>query len=149
MGIWKDYMTLEELQEQVHKDLKMEETNLSLESIKTPQLHNKYLKELNKFKLLLVKSDDEYKLLRKYKWEYYTGKAEAQVYKDQPFDLKILRQDIDKYLDADGELQKSKQKVKYLEVVIDYLDRTVKQINNRGFLIKNSIDWRKFTNGEM
>lgn len=149
MGIWKDYMTLEEIQEQVHKDLKMDETNLSLESIKTPQLHNKYLKELNKFKLLLVKSDDEYKLLRKYKWEYYTGKAEAQVYKDQPFDLKILRQDIDKYLDADGELQKSKQKVKYLEVVIDYLDRTVKQINNRGFLIKNSIDWRKFTNGEM
>ena len=142
-------MTLEEIQEQVHKDLKMDETNLSLESIKTPQLHNKYLKELNKFKLLLVKSDDEYKLLRKYKWEYYTGKAEAQVYKDQPFDLKILRQDIDKYLDADGELQKSKQKVKYLEVVIDYLDRTVKQINNRGFLIKNSIDWRKFTNGEM
>jgi len=64
-------------------------------------------------------------------------------------DLKILRQDIDKYLDADSELQKSKQKVKYLEVVIDYLDRTVKQINNRGFLIKNSIDWRKFTNGDL
>ena len=43
---------------------------------------------------------------------------------------------------------KAKQKIKYLEVVVDYLDKTVKQISNRGFLIKNSIDWRKFINGE-
>ena len=141
-------MTLEELQEIADKDLKMDETNLSLESIKTPQLHNKYLKYLNKYKLLLVKAEDEFKLLKKYKWEYYTGKAEAQVYKEHPFDLKILRQDIDKYLDADSEIQKAKQKTKYLEVVVDYLDKTVKHISNRGFLIKNSIDWRKFINGE-
>ena len=62
--------------------------------------------------------------------------------------MKILRQDVDKYLDADSEIQKTKQKIKYLEVVVDYLDKTVKQISNRGFLIKNSIDWRKFINGE-
>ena len=61
-------MTLEELQEIADKDLTMDETNLSLESIKTPQLHNKYLKFLNKYKLLLVKAEDEFKLLRKYKW---------------------------------------------------------------------------------
>ena len=140
-------MTLEELQEIADKDLKMDETNLSLESIKTHS-YIKYLKYLNKYKLLLVKAEDEFKLLKKYKWEYYTGKAEAQVYKEQPFDLKILRQDVDKYLDADGEIQKAKQKIKYLEVVVDYLDKTVKQISNRGFLIKNSIDWRKFINGE-
>ena len=83
-------MTLEELQDLADKDLKIDESNLSLESIKTPQLHNKYLKFLNKYKLLLVKAEDDYKLLKKYKWEYYTGKAEAQVYKEQPFDLKIL-----------------------------------------------------------
>ena len=148
MGIWKDYMTLEELQDLADKDLVLDETNLSLMSANTPQLHNKYLKFLNKYKLLLVKAEDEYKLLKKYKWEYYTGKAEERVYKEQPFDLKILRQDIDKYLDADSELQKSKQKVRYLEVVIDYLDKTVKQISNRGFLIKSMIDWRKFINGE-
>ena len=71
MGIWKDYMTLEELQEIADKDLKMDETNLSLESIKTPQLHNKYLKYLNKYKLLLVKAEDEFKLLKKYKSSYF------------------------------------------------------------------------------
>ena len=48
-------MTLEELQEQVDKDLKINDTELDLESLKTPQLHNKYLKHYNNFKLLLTR----------------------------------------------------------------------------------------------
>jgi hypothetical protein len=54
---------------------------------------------------------------------------------------------VDKYLDADPELAKYKQKVDYIQTVVDFLDRTLKQISNRGFQIKNAIDWRKFTSG--
>ena len=140
-------MTLEELQELVEKDLKINETELDLESLKTPQLHNKFMKHLNNFKLLLTRANSEYYLLKKEKWEYYTGKASPAVYKEKPFHLKILRTDIDKYLDSDEELVKADQKVKYLETVVDYLDRTVRQITNRTFTIKNAIDWRKFTSG--
>jgi hypothetical protein len=85
--------------------------------------------------------------LKKEKWEYYTGKADASVYAEKPFDLKILRTDIDKYLDSDEDLQKQKQKVDYLSTTVDFLDRTIRQIGNRGFTIKNAIDWRKFTSG--
>ena len=140
-------MDLEQLQELAEKDLKINDTELDLESLKTPQLHNKYLKHLNKFKLLLSKSNIDYYTLRKEKWEYYTGKAPAQVYAEKPFNLKILKTDIDKYMDADPELVKLKQKVEYIQTVIDFLDRTIKQISNRGFQIKNAIDWRKFTSG--
>ena len=140
-------MDLEELQILAEKDLKINDTELDLESLKTPQLHNKYLKHLNKFKLLLSKSQIDYYTLRKEKWEYYTGKAPQQVYAEKPFNLKILKTDIDKYMDADPELVKLKQKVEYIQTVIDFLDRTIKQISNRGFKIKNSIDWRKFTSG--
>ena len=31
--------------------------------------------------------------------------------------------------------------------ICDYLDKTIKQISNRGFLIKDAIEWRKFTSG--
>ena len=140
-------MDLEELQILAEKDLKINDTELDLESLKTPQLHNKYLKHLNKFKLLLSKSQIDYYTMRKEKWEYYTGKAPAQVYAEKPFNLKILKTDIDKYMDADPELVKLKQKVEYIQTVIDFLDRTIKQISNRGFQIKNAIDWRKFTSG--
>jgi|TARA_B100000287_G_scaffold418390_1_gene455267 hypothetical protein len=140
-------MTLEELQDLADKELKINDTELDLESLKTPQLHNKYMKHLTKFKLMLSKAEGDYNTLKKDKWEYYTGKAPAEVYAEKPFDLKILKTDIDKYLDADVELQRSKQKVDYLETVVDFLDRTIRTISNRGFTIKNAIDWRKFTSG--
>jgi len=140
-------MDLEQLQDLAEKDLKINDTELDLESLKTPQLHNKYLKHLNNFKLLLSKSNADYYKLRKEKWEYYTGKAPQHVYAEKPFNLKILKTDIDKYMDADPELVKLKQKVEYIQTVIDFLDRTIKSISNRGFQIKNAIDWRKFTSG--
>ena len=83
-------MTLEELQDLADKDLKINDTELDLESLKTPQLHNKYLKELTKFKLLLTKADSDYRVLKRIKWEYYTGKAAPKVYAEQPFDLKVV-----------------------------------------------------------
>jgi hypothetical protein len=140
-------MDIEQLQEQVDKDLKINDTELDLESLKTPQLHNKYMKHLTKFKLMLSRAEGEYNTLKREKWEYYTGKAPAEVYAEKPFDLKILKTDIDKYLDSDEELQKQKQKVDYLNTVVDFLDRTIRLISNRGFTIKNAIDWRKFTSG--
>ena len=140
-------MTFDELQELAEKDLKINDTELDLESLKTPQLHNKYMKHLTKFKLLLSKAETDYNTMKKDKWEYYTGKAPAEIYAEKPFDLKILRTDIDKYLESDTELQRSKQKVDYLEATVDFLDRTIRLIANRGFTIKNAIDWRKFTSG--
>jgi len=140
-------MDLEQLQDLADKKLKINDTELDLESLKTPQLHNEFLKHLTKFKLMLSRAETEYNILKKDKWEYYTGKADASVYAEKPFDLKILRTDIDKYLDADIDLQKAKQKVDYLETTVDFLDRTIRQISNRGFTIKNAIDWRKFTSG--
>ena len=140
-------MDLEQLQQLVDKDLKINDTELDLESLKTPQLHNQYMKYLTKFKLMLSRSESEYNILKRNKWEYYTGKSDASVYAEKPFDLKILRTDIDKYLEADDELQKAKQKIDYLSTTVDFLDRTVRQISNRTFTIKNAIDWKKFTSG--
>jgi len=140
-------MDLEKLQEQADKDLKINDTELDLESLKTPQLHNQYMKHLTKYKLMLSRAETEYNMMKREKWEYYTGKADASVYAQKPFDLKILRTDIDKYLDSDEDLQKQKQKVDYLNTTVDFLDRTIRQIGNRGFTIKNAIDWRKFTSG--
>ena len=140
-------MTLEELQEQVDKDLKINESELDLESLKTPQLHNKYLKHYNNFKLLLTRAESDYKILKRVKWEYYTGKASPEVYKQKPFNLKIMKSDIDKYLESDEDLIKSKQKIEYLETVVNYLDRTLKIIGGRDWQIRNSIEWRKFTSG--
>ena len=83
----------------------------------------------------------------KNKWEYYSGRSDAKVYREKPFDLKILKADVQQYIESDEEWVKANQKVKYLETIVDFLDRTLRQISNRTFTIKNAIDWRKFTSG--
>ena len=140
-------MTFDELQQLAEKDLKINDTELDLESLKTPQLHNKYMKFHNQYTNLLKKAEQELATLTREKWEYYTGKADPSVYQQKPFNIKLLKPDVDKYLKSDDELMKLEQKVTYIQSVVDYLDRTIKIISNRGFQIKNAIDWRKFTSG--
>ena len=63
-------MTLEELQQQVDKDFKLDDTELDTESVKIPLLHNKYLQQFNKFSFLLTKAEYEYNILKRHKWKY-------------------------------------------------------------------------------
>ena len=41
----------------------------------------------------------------------------------------------------------SDQKAAYLNQVVKYLEQVLRSINNRTFLIKNAIEWKKFTSG--
>ena len=141
-------MDLETLQNQADVDLRIDDTELDLESIRTPQLHNKYLKLFTKYSLQLKKVKDDYDGLYKFKWEYYTGKATLSVYKAEPFDLKVLKSDVHIYLNADEELQKLGQRQEYLNVVVVYLERVLREINNRNWNIRNTIEWKKFLHGE-
>jgi hypothetical protein len=142
-------MTLDELQAQAEKDLKIDDTELDLESLKTPQLHSQYLKTYSTYALMLKKAEGDYSKLHIKKWLFFTGKAEPEEYKDKNFDLKVLRQDVDKFIDSDDEIIKQRQKIEYLKQICHYCESTLKQINNRTFQIKNAIEWKKFTMGSM
>ena len=142
-----DIMDLEQLQELADKRLKINDTELDLESIKTPQLHNEFMKHLTKFKLMLSRAEGELMNTKRVLWEYYTGKADASVYAQRPFNYKLLRQDVDQYIQSDEAYVKAKQKVDYLSTTVDFLDRTIRQISNRTFTIKNAIEWKRFTSG--
>ena len=140
-------MTLEELQAEADKDLVIDDTELDTESLKTPILHNKYLQYYNKFNLLLKKSQWEERTLQREKWEYYTGKSDPEVYKEKPFDLKVLKNDVHIYINADEDIQKIQAKIVYQEAIVNYLEQILRMINNRSFTIKNAIEWRRFTSG--
>ena len=139
---------LNELQDELDRDLKIDDSELDLESIKTPQLHNKYLKHYTTYSLQLKKAKDDYKILRRHKWEYYTGKSAPEVYLEKPFDLKILKADVGIYLEADEELQQLGQKEAYLETTVNYLEKILREITNRNWTIRNAIEWKKFLHGE-
>ena len=110
-------MNLDEIQTLWEQDSLVDQDNLHEESIKIPVLHSKYYKIYNNILLLKRMEENNYKELRKEKWEYFTGKADPEVYVENPFDYKVLRQDIDKYIDADKEIIRITSKLNYFDVM--------------------------------
>ena len=138
---------LDEIQLSWEEDSKIDEDNLHTESTKIPSLHAKYYRILNNILLMKKLEENKFKQIKKEKWQYYTGKADPEVYIEKPFDHKVLRQDVDKYMDSDEDLIKVLNKIDYFQVMLTYLDSILKSINNRTFQIKNSIEWQKFIRG--
>ena len=141
-------MNIDEVYNEIERDLKIDDTELDLESIRTPQLHNKYLKMYTTYSLQYKKLQDDYKVMYRFKWEYYGGKSPPEVYAEKPFELKILKADIGIYLDSDSELQQLSQKMAYAKQITDYLERILREINNRNWTIRNTIEWKKFLHGD-
>lgn len=143
-------MNLDKIKQMVFDDCVLDETQLDKESLKLPQLHNKYLNLYMDAKLILDTKQKEYNRLRKVKWEYYTGKLDEEVLRKldwEPFDLKILKQDIHIYLEGDDDLIALEQIIVYYKELCQYLDATVKEITYRHHKIRNAIDWQKFLSG--
>ena len=144
-------MTLDDLRTEIQKDMVLNQLELDTESLKIPQLHGKYLNFLTDERLSLRKIEADRSVILRAKWEYYTGKMsqeELAVRGWEPFALKILRNDLDLYLDSDSDLIKCNQKIEYQKEKISLLEEVVKELNTRHWKIRNAIEWRRFTNGQ-
>ena len=140
-------MNLEELKLQVQNDLRVNDEHLDTESLKNQEIKAKYLEHKSRFEILLFKEKGDYKRLYREKWEYYGGKADAKIYATKPFDLKVLKTDLGVYISADEEIIDAENKIGYLETVVDYIKGVIKSVDNRGWDIKNAIEWKKFEAG--
>ena len=143
-------MNLSDLYEMVQSDLNIDKTELDTESLKTPHLHNKYLIMHSQEKLKLEQLFSERKIKRRDKWLYYTGKMSEEQLRFhgwEPFDLSILKTDVDRFIDADEDIIRLSAKIVLQEEVVTYLESVVKVISNRQWNIRAALDWIKFTQG--
>ena len=65
----------------------------------------------------------------------------------EPNPLRILKSDLNTYIDSDTDIIKQTSKMDYQKEKINFLENIIRSINNRGFQIKNAIDWEKFKVG--
>ena len=141
-------MNLDKIQEMWERDANIDPDNLHNESLKIPQLHSKYYTVYNTITLLREKSRDSYKRVKLERYNYYTGKAPAEAYVEEPFPYKVREKDaIQRYLDADDKLTTIDLKIRYYDVMLKFLEEVIKTISSRTYQIKNAIDWHKFQAG--
>jgi hypothetical protein len=143
-------MKLEEIIEEWSKDCSIDQTNISNESANISKLHNKYYVFYMQEGMKLRKMRSDMKKLVKLKSEYYRGELSQEELNQQGWEqqpLKILKTDIPTYVDADDDVIDLSLRVGMQEEKVDYLESIIRQISNRGFQLKNIIDWERFRTG--
>ena len=130
------------------KDSQIDPDNLHNESLKIPQLHSKYYTIYNTITLLREKTRETYNKVKLERHNYYTGKAPAEVYAEDPFPYKVRdKEALNRYLEADSKLNNVDLKIRYYDVMLKFLEEIIKTISNRTYQIKNAIEWHRFQAG--
>ncbi len=143
-------MTLDDIMALWSKDCDLDRTELGEESLKIPQLHSKYFNIFSKERLLLRKLEAEQRVLHNKKYEWFNVTMDIDDLKEmswEPNPLKILRTDIQQYIDADDDIIKLNLQVAYQKEKVEFLENAIRSLNARGFNIKSAIDWEKFKVG--
>ena len=141
-------LDLDMIQKMWEKDSNIDLDNLHTESINIPKLHAKYYEIYNNIVLLKKKAEQQRKNTRYERYEYFTGKADPQVYTENPFPKKIRDKDtLQKYLDADESLSSVSLKIDYYDTILNYLESILRVIQNRTYQIKNAVEFMKFQAG--
>lgn len=143
-------MTIDEILETWQKDANIDKTELGEEALKIPKLHHKYYQIFVKEKMILKKQESDMKKLKLDKYEFLTQGPNEET-KDKGWRLPpkgmILKGDIPMYLEGDQDIINLSLKIGLQQEKVELLDSIIKTIINRNFIIRNAIDWQKFTMG--
>lgn len=143
-------MKLESIFDLWEQDSNIDREQLDVESLNTPKLHQKYHKIYTQERIILRKYETELKQLRLEKFEFYTQgptrETEEKGWKLPPIG-RILKSDANTYVDADPDIIALTLKVGIQMEKIELLESIIKTLMNRGFAIKNAIEFMRFQSG--
>tara|TARA_B100002019_G_scaffold72525_1_gene62616 strand:- start:285 stop:728 length:444 start_codon:yes stop_codon:yes gene_type:complete len=146
-------MNIDELKAEWKSDCEIDDIELDKSSLEIPKLHAKYSEYLTDAIIQQKNIQFQYNTLLKDKWLWFNGKMdEARIkelgWNDDPFDgLKIMKNDMQVFFNADTDLQKLNANLEYANIKINFLKECMTNITWRHQTIKNTIDWRKFMAG--
>ena len=144
-------MKINELIDEWKKDTRIDDLNLDSESLKVPSLHSKYMRHLSESRMELRQLRIQRRLLVKDLFEYYHGDLnnpeDLERIGREPYVKKLMKNDVMSYVEADREVMRMDAKMEMQSELVDTLLEIMKSINNRGYSLKNAIDWRRHTTG--
>ncbi|EMN7886468.1 recombination mediator protein UvsY [Salmonella enterica] len=135
-------MKLEELNEQLTKDLEIDQTKLSIELSKNPLLHARWLRVYNEARREIISLDAKKKKLLKDKIDYYSNRGSEFC----PFEYSTS--ELKAVLNADAELLPVDTKIEYYTLIADFANKALDAIKGRGYAINNMVKLRELESGK-
>jgi hypothetical protein len=144
-------MKLDELYAMWDQDSKYDDLNLDKESLNISSLHAKYNRLLSEtrsqLRAAMIRKKAHFSTLRDYYLGNLNNPEDLERIGRQPFLNKVLKNEVQGYIDADGDLVRMDERIAVLEEKVEVIVEIMKCIHKRGYDIKSAIEWRKFTNG--
>lgn len=144
-------MTLDQLKNEWKTDTKIDQHDLSRESLNGAKLHSKYLDLLIECKREAKRHTHDLARMYQFKQRYWSGlftKEELKEFNLPQYQFaKPLKAEMDSKLAADEDCISIQESIDECELKIFFLESVMKSVHSRSFDIKNSIDFARFQAG--
>jgi hypothetical protein len=144
-------MKLEDIYDMWEKDAKYDDLALDADSLNISSLHAKYNRLLSEtrsqLRSAMIKKKSHYSTLRDYYLGNLNNPEDLERINRAPFLNKVLKNEVQGYIDSDGDLIRIDERIALLEEKVEVIMEIMKCIHKRSFDIKHAIEWRKFTQG--
>ena len=140
-------MKIEDIKDMLEKDKSVDHTQLDTESLKIPEQAVKYQQMAHDEAVILRYLEREYNIMKLKRWMYYMGKASDEEYEKEPFDHKVLKSDVNTFLEADSKLCNIQDRIILQTEKLKLVVEAGKVMQNKSFNIKNALEHQKFMGG--
>lgn len=142
---------LAELTQESEKDIKIDFLKLTEELAHNQNLIGKWMTYQQVWETKYQFLDLEYRQLLASKTKYYTGKMSEDEIISKGWGIegtKILKADLNIWVDDDNDMIKAKKKMLILKQIINIIDKTIDiLVDQKKWTIKNFIDYKKWLEG--
>ena len=140
-------MKIEDIKDMLERDKSIDYTQLDTASLKIPEQAVKYQQLSHDEAVTLRYLEREYNIMKLSRWMYYMGKASDEEYEKEPFDHKVLKSDVNLFLEADKKLNELQDRIILQTEKLKLVVEAGKIMQNKSFNIKNALDHQKFMGG--
>lgn len=134
-------MNLNELKQELEKDLPINQTDIQWELANNPVLYGKWLRYLSEFKMQARRVENQKAKALRDRLDYYTGRGD-DICIDQ-YDKTELRTVIP----ADDKVIRVSTELEIVTVMIDFCRGALDAIKSRGFALKSIVEYRQLEAG--
>jgi|TARA_B100000941_G_C28506328_1_gene557568 hypothetical protein len=136
--------------DEAKEDIKLNFLDIENELLRNSHLIGKWLtyQQNQKAKFLLIET--EYKRLLSKKKRYLMGRLDDEERESNGWPVegnKILKADLDMWLDADDEILKKKKNYLVQKQIVEFIDSTLSQVVDKKWSIKAYLDYKKWIEG--
>jgi hypothetical protein len=143
--------SLEDLQAAWKVDATIDHMHLDTASIRTANLHQKYLDIMTEYKIRIFSLEKKFLEMKGVRSRYFSGqmtKAELEQNGWEQYPYKTpLKSELERLLETDPILLDLKDKTSYYTFCFEYVEDVLKALRDRNYQIRAAIDFMKFQAG--